>query len=137
MKQINTFSNDHFKLLDDVINKETNKKFDVEKAGNVFKEELYESIKKKFTKLWKEMNMESSIVMLEYSKKHHHTSIAWRPTDKCANEQAHLHLIKMFKDKREYIKKHIAFQQSQIAVSLAEKKNYPWCIIPNIYYFRI
>lgn len=91
--------------------------FDAEKAGSIFKEHLYDLIKRKFSDIWKDQEMDPKLVMLEFSKKKLQTDEVWRPSSKSAEEQCRPHIMKALAKEKEYLLTQVEFQKRQITVS--------------------
>ncbi|KAG5676975.1 hypothetical protein PVAND_006767 [Polypedilum vanderplanki] len=104
----------HFKIVDQVIGKEMKKAFDVEKAGNIFKEHLFDLIKKKFIKTWSDLDMNEKIAILEYSKDNFKFDEKWRPTNKSVEAQCNPHEMKYLLNQKEFLQRQIEFQNEQI-----------------------
>lgn len=111
------FSPNHFDSIDKLIKNETNKGVDVEMTGVLFKEHLFEAIKKKFTSAWNDLQMKEKLAELEYCKHNLVCDKAWRPTNISAVEQIDAHAISELKKQRAFFRRQIEFQNKQIAVS--------------------
>jgi hypothetical protein len=111
------FSPNHFQLVDQVVGKEAKKAFDVEKAGKLFRERLFELIKKKFTKTWDELDMKNKLILLEFGKSRTDND-SWRPTRKPVDMQCSSHVIKALSKQKVFLQRQIEFQNQQIAVSM-------------------
>lgn len=113
-----TSSDDCFDEVNNIVAKETKKRLD--KAGSAFKEHLFGLIKEKFTKIWREREMNLSVAMLEMAKRNYVVKEKWRPTDKTVEEQFRPHLGVMLTKQRDMLRQQIEEQNEQIAVSLCE-----------------
>jgi hypothetical protein len=111
------FSTENFKPINDILLKQTQKSIDIELVSKQFKEHLFENIKRNFTKLWNELNMEGKLTVLEYSKKHCVTETPWRPALVPAEDQMRTHMMQEFAKKKDYLQKQIAKQEAVISVS--------------------
>lgn len=98
------------------------KKFDVNKAGNVFKEKLYEIIEKRFTAMWKDLDMDSCVAALEVSKSETKINNSWRPANISAENLVRPYLMKILTRKHKFLQEQIGIQEKQISVSYKRKK---------------
>jgi flagellar biosynthesis component FlhA len=87
------------------------------KTGSLFRTHLNEQTKKALTKMWKDCDMETNVIVLEQAKSEYVVENAWRPTNKSVEEQIEPHLRRMLEKKRKYLETQVEFQKQQIAVS--------------------
>lgn len=94
------------------------KKFDVNKAGEVFKNKLYEIIEKRFTAMWNDLDMDGCVAALEISKTEVKLNTNnWRPGNLSTEDLVRPYLMKILTRKRRILQEQIATQETQISVS--------------------
>lgn len=98
---------------------EMQKKFDVNKAGDVFKQKLYEIIERRFTAMWKDLDMDACVAALEVSKSEVKANTSnWRPGNLSAEDLVRPYLMKILARKRKFLQEQIGNQEKQISVSV-------------------
>jgi hypothetical protein len=96
---------------------EMQKHFDVKKTGDVFKQKLYEIIEKRFTAMWKDLDMDACVAALEISKSEAKVNTSnWRPGSLSTDDLVRPYLMKILSRKRNFLQDQIVNQEKQISV---------------------
>lgn len=110
------FSSDsNFGEVRELLEKETGRKVNLNKATTVFKANLYEDIERKFIFNWNTANVDKNIAILEFSKaKCTDDRKKWRPTNQTTEEQIRPFVYKNLKKRQKFLQNQIAFQNNKI-----------------------
>jgi hypothetical protein len=104
------------KPVQDLIEKETGKKFEVEKAISLFKIKLFEDIERKFKSNWKDCQINESLMQLEISKA---TTIdnekKWRPMNEPVEEQVRPIVVNRLLRQKKLLQHSVDHQNTLIA----------------------
>lgn len=98
-----------------VIEAETGKKVELEKAVNLFKTKLNAKIETKFLNNWKEMQLDASIAHLEFSKTQNiDDERKWRPTEESVEDQIRPAVVQELSKRKNILQRQMNYQNGVI-----------------------
>lgn len=109
--RISRFSSSHFEPISATIQDATGKSIDLDKASVMFKSMLSDKIQRRFTAVWAEMELSSSLEELKKAKEAtDDEEKRLRPGDLTAEDQARSEVIKLLMKRKKILENQLNYQ---------------------------
>lgn len=101
--------------VNELLEEETGRQLELNKAIAIFKANLYEEIERKFIENWNNAHVDTNIAILEFSKaKCANDERKWRPTNQTTEEQIRPIVYKNLRKRQKFLQHQITFQNTMI-----------------------